>query len=773
MSSLARIAAAVLLAAMLPAAVWAAAPVVTYGAPAGGLPAGRLPGAVAGAVLPSGRLVTPEGRSVVVGSNAQAVALSPDGRYAIVSNADERAYSLAVVDTGSMTVVDRYRGPSDTFYAGIAALRDPLDQARTLVLATGGPSNSVAALTLDAGGHLGADLRAIAIPGALDPSFADAGRSFPAAIVAAPDGRHAYVVNNLGNSVCTIDTATRTVAGTPRSVGFFPFGAALAGPRLLVTNEGLMRYRVLGTPATAPAFHMPPPDLTRASSLSLLAIDPDGNLSQAAQDAPPFVAAVPMDPSPDGLRTAGGAHPSAVVATRDGAYAFVAMSGVDRVAAVALGPAPHSVGGVELRLFDRGPYGTQPTALALSRDGSRLYVALTGLDAIAVIDARDPAHLHRLGLIPTGWSPSALALAANDRTLFVTNAKGFGDDAGVSSSTLQRIDLAQVKLADATRATLAATRRVLPAAPHYPKAIRNVVVILSDSKTFDAMLGDLGYGPADPSLAAFGEAVTPNLHALARRFAVAGNFFAEAEEPDAGHQYADAGMATAYTERNGPLRSGRRPFTGQNPEDYPRAGYIYHALARHNLSFRDYGDLLHTGSDDVRFTLDVPAPAVLDGHVDLRYPGVDPRVRDTQRAEEFVRDFGALPGVPRFTAIALPGDGAGTAEAAADTDRALGTIVAYLTTLPSWRATTIFVLRADAQGGRDHVDAHRSYALVVSPYAKRRFVGMRHTSTASVLKTIDGLFELPALSLGDLLATDLSDYFTTAADVRPFEAILR
>jgi len=54
-------------------------------------------------------------------------------------------------------------------------------------------------------------------------------------------------------------------------------------------------------------------------------------------------------------------------------------------------------------LFDRGPYGTQPTALALSRDASRLYVALSGLNAIAVIDARDPLHLHRLGLIPTGW----------------------------------------------------------------------------------------------------------------------------------------------------------------------------------------------------------------------------------------------------------------------------------------------------------------------------------------------------------------------------------
>jgi hypothetical protein len=69
------------------------------------------------------------------------------------------------------------------------------------------------------------------------------------------------------------------------------------------------------------------------------------------------------------------------------------------------------------------------------------------------------------------------------------------------------------------------------------------------------------------------------------------------------------------------------------------------------------------------------------------------------------------------------------------------------------------------------VDPNRSYALVISPFAKRRFVGMQHDSTASVLKTIDGIFGLPALSLGDLLALDMSDFFTAASDIRPFEAL--
>ncbi len=81
-----------------------------------------------------------------------------------------------------------------------------------------------------------------------------------------------------------------------------------------------------------------------------------------------------MDAAPDGLRLVGGAHPTAIVATADGAYAFVAMTNVDRIATVALGATPHVAGGTELRLFDRGPVrhaadgaGAQPRRIALVR----------------------------------------------------------------------------------------------------------------------------------------------------------------------------------------------------------------------------------------------------------------------------------------------------------------------------------------------------------------------------------------------------------------------
>lgn len=813
---------------------------VTYAAPAGNIPAGHLRGATYDAVLPSGRIVTPIGTSILTGMNALGLALSPDGKFAIVSNDDERqgavhslidsgatgGFSLAVVDVASMRVVDRYRASGEKFWVGVAALTDPADPSRTLVLVSGGPTNVVYAFDLDANGKLTPDATHVVTPPTpADAAFADRGHTFPGTLVLSKDNRRAYVVNEAAGTVSAIDTATRTLSGPAQGVGFFPFGAALAGDRLVVSDEGLMRYANLAQPATAPPFRTVAADPRHASALSFVGIAAGGDLSALPQDAPPFAnAPLTMDPAPDGLHVVGGAHPTAIATTANGAYAFVAMTNVDRVATVSLTGTPRVVGGTELRLFDKGPYGTQPSALALSKDGARLYVALAGLNAVAVIDARDPVHLHRLGLLPTGWYPTALALSSDDRALYVVNTKGYGHDAGFTGdpsifadsnavwSTLQKIELPAVQLKSTTMTTLANTRRVLTKPVTYPKGIDHVVVILEENKSFDAMLGDLGAPLGDPALISFGERVTPNLHALARRYGLAANIFADAEESDGGHQFFAGGMATLYSERTLFDKAGRVPLVNKNedPEDYPRLGYVFHALARHRVAFRDYGDLVRVsgydegsaldpkaddpqwaGIDDTSaptqglgglYSLDVPAPAVLAGHVDLNYPGWNLRIRDERRAKEFIRDFGALVAQgrqPRYTYIWLPADHGGVGpgippipEEVADGDRALGAIVQYLSSLPSWRHTALFVMPDDAQSSRDHVDEYRTYAVVAGPFVKPHYVGTHHLSTVSVLKTTEQLLGLGTLALGDLLATDMSDFFTSnGGDAAPFAAI--
>jgi DNA-binding beta-propeller fold protein YncE len=781
---------------------------VAYAPPAGNLPAGHLHGATFDAVLPSGRLITPVGTSVVLGIDALGVALSPDGRYAIVSCGDggneglqslvdpaaTGGHLLAVIDTATMTVVERYRAPAEPYWLGVAALPDPLAPSRTLVFASGGTSNAVYAFTLDAAGKLSPERRhTIAIPSPADPTLVGAGHASPGTLVATNDGRRVYVVNQTGATVAAIDTRSRSVSGPLRGVGFAPFGAAVAGDRLLVTGEGLMQYANLAAPQSAPSFRTPPPDPDRASALSLLGLAPNGDLTGFGPSA---AGALPMDPGPDGVRIVGGAHPTAIAATADGAYAFVAMSGVDRIATVALDGTPRVVGGTELRLFDRGPYGMQPTALALSHDGTRLYVALAGIDAVAVIDARDPVHLHRLGLIPTGWYPSALALAADDRTLYVVNTNGYGHDPAVGGqlpvaanwSTLQRIDLAGVHLAAATMKQLANTRRVVRVSGRTAPALTHVVVILEENKTFDDVLGDLGAPDGDPAAATFGRTITPNLHALALRYGLAVNFYSDALGAGAGHQFATTGLTTPYSVRALDDRLGRVPHldAADDPEDFPRMGSIFNALQRNRIAFRDYGALLRVSGyteGDSMYAYDVPALGALEGNVDLAYPPPTPRISDELRAAEFVRDYGervARGSEPRFTAISLPGDVGVTgsnlppvAEQVAAGDRALGTIVAYLSRLPSWKHTVVFIAPADTAGGRDHIDPARSYAIVVGPFVKRHYRGRRHLSTVSVLKTSEQILGLGTLSLGDLLAADMSDFFVTAhGDAAPFTPVV-
>ena len=286
---------------------------------------------------------------------------------------------------------------------------------------------------------------------------------------------------------------------------------------------------------------------------------------------------------PTACGSSGGAHPTAIAERRTRDYAFVAMTNVDRIATVALGATPHVVGGTELRLFDKRPVRHAADGARAQPRRIALYVALTGLDAIAVIDARDPLHLHRLGLIPTGWAPSALALSADDRTLFVANQKGSatmrnfvgnpvtGADAGAVWSTLQRIDLAQretgrhhARVHWPPRATSSRCRR------RCRRRFNNVVLIVEDDKNYDEVLGDLGAGPGAPSFALYGAAVTPNLHALARRFGVGRQHVRGRRQR--GRRASD--RRRRHSRRRSPtappgVRIARRPlgFDNQDPED--------------------------------------------------------------------------------------------------------------------------------------------------------------------------------------------------------------
>jgi hypothetical protein len=85
-----------------------------------------------------------------------------------------------------------------------------------------------------------------------------------------------------------------------------------------------------------------------------------------------------------------------------------------------------------------------------------------------------------------------------------------------------------------------------------------------------------------------------------------------------------------------------------------------------------------------------------------------------------------------------------------------------------WGDTAIFVLEDDAQNGSDHVDAHRSVALVVSPYTKRGHVDSTLYSTSSMLRTMELILELKPMSQFDAAAKPMYNSFQAKPDLRPY-----
>jgi DNA-binding beta-propeller fold protein YncE len=726
-------------------------PLTVYSSPAGNRPAGPSPQRATDAVLPDGRIAAPVGETIFVGTNPQGIALSPDGRFAVVSNDGGndgaaprpaplvRGSSLAVVDTHSMRVTDVYHDPNVSFYVGVAVVKDPRNPAQMLVLASDGPHDVVRVFDLGFRGKLSPE-GTIALPLAESPGFAGDRRAFPSSIAVSPDGRTAYVVESVGQIVAAIDLTTRTVLDGA-AVGLRPSALATANGRIYVLDAGLASYRTLAKPRRLPEFGQPDVDPDRASSLAVVPLQRGGSVT----GDPAQTTFLRMDPIPDGIKTIGGIIPSALVARADGAYAYAALSNVDRVAIVALRAEPHVVNGLDLRLFPNAPYGTQPSAEALSNDGTRLYVALGGLNAVAVLDARNPSQLHRLGLVPTGWYPSALALSRDGRFLYVTDAQGVS-----GWGMLQRIDVRHLHLGPATLSALRYNRSAAYAKPN------PLVPPLRSLRRSDAIrhVVYLSVGVASDD--------TPNMHALATQFSLADNFYT-APYGAIALQIATAAGATLPVKRDAPLGESRAPYNGygQDPDEYPRAGFLFNALARAGETFRDYGVLEEvSGYRDGLYTLGVPVLAVLQDSTDTAYPAGGPEATDERQADEFVRDFGALARddrVPDFTFVSL----ASAAGDEAQADREVGKIVDAISHTPEWKSTAIFVV-PQATG--------RTYAIVVSPYARRGFVDRTHLAIASVVKTEEEILGLPPLGIDDLLATDLAACFDPSPDATPFQA---
>src|SRR6266704_3139711 len=159
-------------------------------------------------------------------------------------------------------------------------------------------------------------------------------------------------------------------------------------------------------------------------------------------------------------------------------------------------------------------------------------------------------------------------------------------------------------------------------------------------------------------------------------------------------------------------------------------------------------------------------------------PGWNLSIPDVVRADGFIRELNAAQSAgtwASFHLLYLPNDHTGgppTSQAqVADNDYALGQVIEAVTRSGFGSNTVIFVIEDDPQSGYDHVDAHRSLCLVISPYTKRGQVISTFYNQAGMLHTMEQILGLPPMNQQDAMAPLMFDCFTNVPDFAPYTAL--
>ncbi len=181
----------------------------------------------------------------------------------------------------------------------------------------------------------------------------------------------------------------------------------------------------------------------------------------------------------------------------------------------------------------------------------------------------------------------------------------------------------------------------------------------------------------------------------------------------------------------------------------------------------------------------------LAANFDPRFPGFRLDFPDQIRVDEFLNEFrefvaarksGQGKELPHLVILRLPNDhtagtrpGMPTPDASvADNDLAVGRVVEAVSHSAYWNDTAICIVEDDAQNGQDHVDAHRSTALVISKYApgsiEHPYVDHDFYTTVSMIRTIEVLIGLPPMNNNDARAPVIAGEFKGAANQPPFTA---
>lgn len=738
-------------------------------------------------ILPGGRKLTPAGTVLDLGGFPLALRLLPGDRYAVVTDGGYGDEALRIVDLApadpAHAVVSKYdylrteeSAHAPALFYGIAVTAN----GKRVYVSNGG-HDPVADAVPNEQHYNTIDVFDVVRDASGVPSLAmneglrvklywqvanqAAQNRYPSGIQLSADEKLLYVANQLDNSLSIMDLSPGRGYGEELSRAAVP---------------GIAPYDVAVDETSHTAFVSLWGGLTKGRGQYV-----DGIAVVDVTD--------PLKPTPlpDVLPTGKAAEAELIIAGK----LYVANADADTVSVVDLASRTAKT----MPVTASARIGAAPNHVAVDAAAGRLYLANAGENAVAVLDL---ATLALKGRIPTAWYPTAVAVRG-DGSLVIASAKGLGlgplnhspgkneymqgvlqvlprpDDAALAAmekqvaQNLTRPRDGQVALdcqADKPKAF------PLPADDSGRSPIEHVFLIVRENKTFDAVLGDLGIGAGDPTLAMFGGDITPNAHAIARTFVTLDNFYSQAEQSLQGHEWTTASISNDYSEKGWNTTWGRatRPTGAFASGTYERLGFpgsptIFTHLDAAKLTYHNYGEVVNVNGAAI--TLDQAYPGVIFnlGTLDVvKIAYVIDGLTDADRVVPFSyillpndHTYGTTPGKPTPQSMV------------ADNDEATGRFLDALSRSSLWPKSIVFVIEDDPQDGGDHIEPHRSLCLVASPWIKRGYKSSVIYDVPAMYRTIELILGVGPMNEYDANAAPMYDLFQGTPDATPYTYIPR
>lgn len=531
------------------------------------------------------------------------------------------------------------------------------------------------------------------------------------------------------------------------------------------------------------------------------------NISVISTEKDTVIATIPLQPDKR-LKNWRGIIPFGLALSPNQKRLFVAEAGLNAVAVVDV---------EKLQVVGHIPVGWFPSKLQVTPDGKRLIVA----------------NAKGFGSGPNGgpnFSPGKEGSYIGNLMKGSVTILDIPDDTKLQVLT-QEVIQNNFRFSLPSDARFA-TRKQNPV-PLFPGAsespIKYLVFVSKENRTYDEVFGQLAGGRGASELSRFGASrairsrdgkrqldrvdVMPNHLALAQRYAFSDNFYVDSDVSADGHrwlactypnEWVETSVTASYGGNQNNIYGSNAPgvlaFVGASgaiyPEDYNEAGSMWDHLDRRGKKFWNFGFGTMFSphlSDDLAYpkgyayAINYPVTQALYKQTSREYPTYNTAIPDQYRIDRFITEFErrwitGKEAFPSMLTVLIGNDhGAGDRPNAgypflesymADNDLALGRLVEFLSKTPYWKNMAIVVTEDDAQGGVDHVDAHRSILMVISPFAKSGHISHTHTSFGSIFKTFWNILGIPYLNQYDAGASDLSDLFHPVADFRPYKAVL-